>query len=132
MLMNQTQLHTLRILFTLMLMSVCISTSLHAVPRSHGIGLRVAFWNVTDHPTRIDLGGYGESATVNIGGAGSWIYFFSRMHNNWFLEFHLGAVAGVHEEHDEYLIFAKIQPSYDTVRSDPRFIELLKKMNMEP
>jgi tetratricopeptide (TPR) repeat protein len=37
-----------------------------------------------------------------------------------------------YEEHDEYLIFVKISPGFDTVRSDPRFIALLKKMNLEP
>jgi len=36
-----------------------------------------------------------------------------------------------YEERDEYLIFAKIHPSFDTIRSGPRFIELLKKIGLD-
>ena len=36
-----------------------------------------------------------------------------------------------YEEHDEYLIFAKIQPGFDTVRSDPRFVALLQKVGLD-
>jgi len=72
--------------------------------RSTGLGFRVGFWNVTNHPTQIRSIGYGQDATVDIGGAGAWIYFFSRVYQNWFLEFNLGAVAGVHQEHSGYVI----------------------------
>ncbi|MFZ5514992.1 MAG: outer membrane beta-barrel protein [Candidatus Zhuqueibacterota bacterium] len=67
--------------------------------RSSGIGLRIGFWNVTNHPTAINSSFYGQQATVDIGGAGASIYFFSRAHENWFLEMSFGAVGGAHEEH---------------------------------
>ncbi|MBN2010119.1 outer membrane beta-barrel protein [candidate division KSB1 bacterium] len=80
------------------------TTSTLAVQRSNGIGLRASFWNVKDQPTQVNTNSFGESGSVNIGGAGGWIYFFSRMHNNWFLEFQLGSVAGVNEEFSSYLV----------------------------
>lgn len=64
----------------------------------------MSFWNVTNHPTRISTYGYGKDVTVDIGGAGANLYFFSRVYNNWFLEFNLGTVAGVHEEQSNYIV----------------------------
>lgn len=72
--------------------------------RSSGIGMRIGSWNVTNHPTRISTTGYGKDAVVDIGGAGAWLYFFSRVYNNYFFEFNIGAVGGVHEEHTNYVI----------------------------
>jgi len=89
------------------LLTFCFSESVlfaQGMSRSTGLGFRLGFWNVTNHPTRISSVGYGQDATVDIGGAGAWIYFFSRVHQNWFLEFNLGAVAGVHQEHSGYVV----------------------------
>lgn len=72
--------------------------------RSSGIGFRICSWNVTNHPTRISATGYGNDAVVDIGGAGAWLYFFSRVYNNWFFELNLGTVGGVHEEYTGYNI----------------------------
>ncbi len=36
-----------------------------------------------------------------------------------------------YEEHSSSLIFLNIPPIYDPLRSDPRFIELVKKMGFE-
>lgn len=93
----------------ILLVSIFISVSeiaslAQGMSRSTGLGLRIGFWNVTNHPTRISLLDYGQDASVDIGGAGATLYFFSRVHQNWFLEFNLGSVAGVHEEHSDYFI----------------------------
>jgi len=72
--------------------------------RSSGIGFRIGSWNVTNHPTRISTTGYGSDAVVDVGGAGAWLYFFSRVYHNLFFEFNMGAVGGVHEEHTDYVI----------------------------
>ena len=37
-----------------------------------------------------------------------------------------------YEKHDTMLASVKVHPVLDTVRSDPRYIALLKKMNLEP
>jgi len=66
--------------------------------RSTGLGLRLGFWNVTNHPTQIRTVGSQGDVTVDIGGAGLWLTFFSRVYRNWFLEFNLGAVSGIHQE----------------------------------
>ncbi len=93
------------ILFSLaVLLSFTARSAAQGMTRSTGLGLRMGFWNVTNHPTRISSVGFGQDATIDISGAGGWIYFFSRVHNNWFLEFSLGALGGVHQEIDGYLV----------------------------
>ncbi|UCE05658.1 MAG: hypothetical protein JSW07_18995 [bacterium] len=88
----------------LIIFLLTVDTFAQGISRSSGIGLRIGSWNVTNHPTRISTTGYGKDAVVDIGGAGAWIYFFSRLYNNWFFEFNMGAVGGVHEEHTEYIV----------------------------
>ena len=36
------------------------------------------------------------------------------------------------EERDSALAYAKIEPMYDPLRSDPRFQDLLRRMNFPP
>lgn len=94
-------------LFAIVSLAVLLSTAgvfAQGMSRSSGVGVRIGSWNVTNHPTRISTSGYGKDAVVDIGGAGAWFYFFSRVYNNWFFEFNIGAVGGVHEEHTNYII----------------------------
>jgi len=90
------------VIFVLLLSSLNLFAQ--GISRSNGIGLRIGSWNITNHPTRISTSGYGKDGSVDIGGAGAWFFYFSRLHNNLFLELSLGAVGGVHEEHSNYIV----------------------------
>jgi TolB-like protein len=37
-----------------------------------------------------------------------------------------------YQEHEDFLVFLKIQPSFDNLRSDPRFAELVKRVGLPP
>ena len=96
--------------------------SAQGMARSTGLGLRVGFWNITGHPTRISASDYGNKATVDVGGVSTWLYFFSRAKDNWFLEFSLGGVGGVHSETSTYQVesaeFSGIVPFLFGLRYD--------------
>jgi len=91
---------------TLILVLILIYANIFAqgMSRSNGIGFRIGSWNITNHPTRISSSGYGKDGSVDIGGAGVWLFYFSRLHNNLFLELSLGAVGGVHEQHSDFVV----------------------------
>ncbi|MDZ7309960.1 MAG: outer membrane beta-barrel protein, partial [candidate division KSB1 bacterium] len=98
--MNHTFKATLSLITTLAL-SCGHETLAQGISRSSGIGFRASYWNLANTPTRfkVSAGGSGsEQAVVDVAGVGSWLYFFSRMYNNWFLEFNLGTVARIHSE----------------------------------
>ena len=95
---------SIKIIFAVFLISINSEIFAQGISRSNGLGLRVGFWNITNHPTRISMINYGENASVDIGGAGAWLYFFSRVCDDWFLELNLGTIGGVHEEHTDYII----------------------------
>ncbi len=72
------------------------------ISRSSGIGLRVSYWNIANHPTRFNISDGGTRTVYDFSGFGSSLYFFSRLHNSdWFLEFSLGTVANVHGEEND-------------------------------
>jgi outer membrane protein W len=73
------------------------------VPRSSGIGLRASYWNIANGPTRFSVSGDDARTLYDFSGFGASLYFFSRLHNNWFLEFSLGAVTRVHGEENNFL-----------------------------
>lgn len=95
---NQIFLYSL-----IFLMASNSPTISQGITRSKGIGFRAGFWNITGHSTRISTSGYGAQGSVDIGGAGGCIYFFTRVHNNWFMELSVGGFGGVHEQISEYL-----------------------------
>ena len=95
-------------IFLIMILIVSFSYSdafSQGMSRSNGLGLRLGFWNITGHPTRFSSTVTGSDVNVDIGGAGAWIYFFSRFYQNWFLEFNLGALGGIHGEQSQYLMY---------------------------
>lgn len=63
--------------------------------RSTGVGLRGTYWNMSKDRTIVRVNDFGESATVNFGGAGCWLYLFSRMNETMFLEISIGAIGTV-------------------------------------
>jgi len=65
------------------------------VSRSTGLGMRVSFWNITGRSTQLSVRNEVGQATVDLGGAGAWLTFFSRAYQDWFFELHFGAVSGV-------------------------------------
>lgn len=75
-----------------------VNQNLWAVSRTHGLGFRASFWNVTNRPTRIQVSPLGEQAKIDISGAGGNIFFFSRLYQNWFLEFNFGAISALEGE----------------------------------
>ncbi len=68
------------------------------ISRSSGIGVRGSYWNMGDHTTRFSVRDEGQQVSLDIGGVGGWMYFFSRLHDNWFLDFNLGVVTRVRVE----------------------------------
>jgi opacity protein-like surface antigen len=74
------------------------------ISRSTGLGFKISFWNLTNHPTRISTSNYGENADISIGGVGVWINFHSRLKRNWFMEFKLGAVGSVEAKQTDYVV----------------------------
>ena len=96
------QIRSIQLLFILLLLNT--QSFAQGISRSNGIGMRIGSWNITNHPTRVSSSGYGKDGSVDIGGAGVWFYYFSRLNNNLFLELNLGAVGGAHEEHSNYII----------------------------
>jgi len=100
------RIRSVQFFLLIMVTTFLITTKISAqgMSRSKGLGFRVGFWNITNHPTRVSTSGYGSTGSVDVGGAGAWIYFFSRFHQSWFLEFSLGTFGGVHQEHAGYLV----------------------------
>lgn len=64
------------------------------ISRSKGLGVRLSLWNLDDQPTKINVSLKPEF-DLDLGGFGGWLYYFSRLHNSWFLEMNLGAVGRV-------------------------------------
>lgn len=74
------------------------------ISRSTGLGFKISFWNITNHPTRISTSGYGKDADISVGGVGIWMNFYSRLKRNWFMEFKLGGVGSVQAEQKDYVV----------------------------
>ena len=82
-------------------MALCsCSTNLQAQPpvRSTGIGVRGSYWKMNDSPAQIIATDYANYHAVDIGNAGGWIFFLSRMSDQSFFEFSLGGVGSVRSE----------------------------------
>ena len=72
------------------------------ITRSYGLGFRAGFWKRQDKTMSIhvssDFMNSSGSGSVNVGGVGGSLYFFSRLAPRWFLEASIGASADVHVE----------------------------------
>ncbi|MGH7601569.1 MAG: hypothetical protein ACREOI_34850, partial [bacterium] len=80
------------------LVSIFLYSPVQAQARSTGIGLRGSYWNMNNGPAQIIVTNHGGYNAVDVGNAGGWIYFFSRVDAQTFFEFSLGAVGSVKSE----------------------------------
>ncbi len=70
--------------------------------KSTGIGLRGSFYQMTNGPMEISVINHGQHTKANVGGGGGWLYLYSRVGDNLFLEINVGAVGEVQEETHNY------------------------------
>lgn len=67
-------------------------------PRNAGIGIRGTYWNMANDPTQVTIRTWPHRTSIEAGNGGVWLYFFSRLDENSFLEFSIGAVGRVESE----------------------------------
>ena len=77
------------------LLGVAISVNAQGLTRSTGLGLQGGFWKINNQSMGIHVGTSGNNSSVNVEGAGGSLNFFSRLHQNWFIESSLGSVSKV-------------------------------------
>lgn len=70
-------------------------SSVSAQVRSTGIGLRGTYWNMNNGPAHVLVTHHDDFNAVDVGNGGGWIYLFSRLDEQTFFEFSLGAVGSV-------------------------------------
>jgi hypothetical protein len=70
-------------------------TFAEGISRSTGIGLRAGFWNISGQSSSLRLSVNGGGSQVSVNGTGMYLYFFSRLYNNWFYEINFGAIGNV-------------------------------------
>jgi outer membrane protein W len=66
------------------------------ITRATGLGLRGSFWRTNGRSTGIRIDSQGSSTDIEIEGLGGNLFFFSRLHHNWFLETSLGSMSRIH------------------------------------
>jgi hypothetical protein len=70
-------------------------SSVSAQVRSTGIGLRGTYWNMNNGPAHVIVTHHDDFSAVDIGNGGGWLFLFSRIDEQTFFEFSLGAVGSV-------------------------------------
>ncbi len=73
-------------------------SSVQAQGRSTGIGLRGTYWNMNNGPAHIIVTDLDDYSAVDVGNGGGWIFLFSRVDEQTFFEFSLGAVGSFKSE----------------------------------
>ena len=83
---------------------VLFSLNVFAQPdvKSTGIGLRGSYYQLSNGVSEITVLNNDENSSVNVGGGGGWIYLFSRVNNNLFIELSIGGIGHVEEETNNY------------------------------
>ncbi len=81
--------------FTSYLLLLNAEITAQGISRPSGLGVRAAFWNITNQKTSFSLqtGTQELNSTVSMNGLGAYLYYFSRFHSNIFFETHLGVFA---------------------------------------
>lgn len=67
-------------------------------PKNAGIGFRGTYWDMNESSNIVTVRTWPHRTHVDVGNGGFWLYFFSRLDDNTFLEFSLGAVGRVESE----------------------------------
>ncbi len=90
------------ILVVLLLFSFSTIVRADIKPRSTGIGFRGTYWRSNNARPQIFVTDGFAHTEIDVGGGGGWIYFFSRVDNDWIFEFSIGAIgeAAVKESYD--------------------------------
>jgi len=70
-------------------------SSVSAQGRSTGIGLRGTYWNMNNGPAHVIVRNHDDFSAVDVGNGGGWIFLFSRIDEQTFFEFSLGAIGSV-------------------------------------
>lgn len=88
-----------------LLFGLCGQGAGQGVTRPHGIGIRPSFWNMSDHTFHFSLSTspVRTGGQVSVSGIGSWVYFFSRLNQNLFMQFEMGVVATAYKEGEDLL-----------------------------
>jgi len=78
-------------------------SSVSAQVRSTGIGLRGTYWNMNNRPAHVIVTNHDDFSAVEVGNGGGWIFLFSRIDEQTFFEFSLGAIGSVESvSHDGF------------------------------
>jgi hypothetical protein len=93
---NNAILHSQVMLIVLAVSLWTTVLSGQGITRSAGLGLRGGFWKINNQTMGVKVGTSGNASSVNVEGVGASITFFSRLHQNWFIESSLGSVAKIH------------------------------------
>lgn len=80
------------ILVVLFVFSFCIVVRADIKRKSTGIGFRGTYWQSNNVQPQLSITDGFMHSKVDVGGGGGWIYFFSRIDNEWVFEFSLGAI----------------------------------------
>lgn len=90
------------ILVVLFVFSFCIVARAQIKRKSTGIGFRGTYWQSNNVQPQLSITDGFMHTEVDVGGGGGWIYFFSRIDNEWVFEFSLGAVGEAAVQEDSY------------------------------
>ena len=70
--------------------------------KSTGIGLRGSYYQMSNGLSEITLSSHGQELNADVGGGGGWLFLYSRVNDNLFIELNLGAVGKVAQNTKNY------------------------------
>lgn len=85
-----------RMMLVLWLLTAALPLMGQGITRSHGLGLRLSFWNMADQNMRFNFHTTSVQGSVDLAGVGFWLSYHSRIQRNWFMQYDLATVASIH------------------------------------